>query len=68
MNMDIVMFDRFVLGFNFEINLIEFIQIFDGFCEIEEDPLSDNHKRYRRAIDQGIDPAEILLTHEHVKI
>ncbi|CAF2682786.1 unnamed protein product [Rotaria sp. Silwood2] len=42
-------------------------QIFDGFCEIEEDSLSENHKRYRRAIEQGIDPAEILLEHEHVE-
>ncbi|CAF4354751.1 unnamed protein product, partial [Rotaria magnacalcarata] len=41
-------------------------QIFDGFCEIEEDPVSENHKRYRRAIEQGIDPVEMLLNHEHV--
>ncbi|CAF4928359.1 unnamed protein product, partial [Rotaria sp. Silwood1] len=42
-------------------------EIFDGFCEIEEDPLSKNHKRYRRAIEQGIDPVKILLEHEHVE-
>ncbi|CAF3407738.1 unnamed protein product [Rotaria socialis] len=42
-------------------------QIFDGFCEIEEDPLSENHKRYRRAIEQGIDPVDMLLNHEHVE-
>jgi hypothetical protein len=33
---------------------------------MEEDPLSENHFRYRRAIEQGIDPAEMFFTHEHV--
>ncbi|CAF5224852.1 unnamed protein product, partial [Rotaria magnacalcarata] len=41
-------------------------QIFDNYCEIEEDPSSPNHIRHRRAIENGIDPAHILLNHEHV--
>ncbi|CAM4806457.1 unnamed protein product [Rotaria magnacalcarata] len=42
-------------------------QIFDNYCEIEEDPSSPNHIRHRRAIENGIDPAHILLNHEHVE-
>ncbi|CAF0988171.1 unnamed protein product [Rotaria sordida] len=42
-------------------------QIFDCFCELEEDPLSENHIRHRRAIENDIDPAKILLEHEHVE-
>ncbi|CAF0849788.1 unnamed protein product [Adineta ricciae] len=41
-------------------------KIFDGFCEIEEDPASVRHRRFRRAIQQGIDPADILSQHENV--
>ncbi|CAF2914819.1 unnamed protein product [Rotaria sp. Silwood2] len=42
-------------------------QICDGFCELEEDPSSENHIRHRRAIENGIDPAQILLNHELVE-
>ncbi|CAF0847835.1 unnamed protein product [Rotaria sp. Silwood1] len=42
-------------------------QILVGFCELEEDPSSKNHIRHRRAIENGIDPAQILLNHEHVE-
>ncbi|CAF1328959.1 unnamed protein product [Adineta steineri] len=42
-------------------------QIFDGFCEIEEDPLSVNHRRHRRAIQQGFNPADIISKDEDVE-
>jgi len=42
-------------------------EIFDGFCELEEDPSSVNHYRHRRAIDEGVDPAEILRNHQHIE-
>ncbi|CAF0981869.1 unnamed protein product [Adineta ricciae] len=42
-------------------------QIFDGYCEIEEDPSSVNHIRHRRAVEQNIDPADLLRNHPHVQ-
>ncbi|CAF3855729.1 unnamed protein product [Adineta steineri] len=41
-------------------------QIFDGFCEIEEDPASHNYRRHRRATGQNTDPVESLRGHEKV--
>ncbi|CAF1326941.1 unnamed protein product [Adineta steineri] len=41
-------------------------QIFDGFCEIEEDPASHNYRRHRRATGQNTDPVEIIRNHEKV--
>lgn len=43
-----------------------FVQIFDGFCEFEEDYSSVHHQRRRRAIDEGNNPLESLLKHENV--
>ncbi|UJR15817.1 hypothetical protein I4U23_002746 [Adineta vaga] len=42
-------------------------KIFDDFCEIEEDPLSVNYIRHRRAVEQNIDPAHLLRSHAYVQ-
>ncbi|UJR30781.1 hypothetical protein I4U23_018301 [Adineta vaga] len=42
-------------------------QIFDGFCEIEEDPTAIHRRRFRRALRQGVDPADILSQHKNVQ-
>ena len=41
-------------------------EIFQGFCELEEDPLSRNHTRYRRALDDGIHPEQFIGYHRDV--
>ena len=43
-------------------------EIFPGFCELEEDLSSANHTRYRRAIDNGIHPEQLLGSHTDVQI